>query len=67
MMNSIEEEEEQRNERSKSRESIKKGQLNMAELRKQHDELKEKINESKQKVLEEGLRRQRKSSHQVER
>lgn len=39
----------------------------MAELRKQHDELKEKINESKQKVLEEGLRRQRKSSHQIER
>ena len=67
MMNSIEEEEENKNERSRSRESAKKGRVNMAELRKQHDELKEKINESKQKFLEEGLRRHRKSSHQVER
>lgn len=34
----------------------------MAVLRREHDELKYKIDESRQKVLEEGLRRHRKSS-----
>ena len=63
MMNSIdEEEEEMRGERSRSRESIKGRGLNMAVLRREHDDLKSKIDESRQKVLEEGLRRHRNPS-----
>ena len=65
-MNSIEEEaaeiDDGRPDQSKSPEGIVVNQLNMAEIRKQHDELQEKINEQKQKFIEEGLRKHRKSS-----
>ena len=73
MMRSIEEEKER--DRSKSQEgsqndsvlgekqksSVEK--LNMADLNEQHKKLKDKIEASQQKVLEEGLRRKRKSSY----
>ena len=66
MMRSIVEDEKDR-ERSKSRGSAdgKKNGLNkldMAELREQHKRLTDKINESAKKMLEDGLRRNRKSS-----
>jgi len=67
-MLSIEEHEEERD-GSRSCDSPKSKQLdklNMAELQEQHKKLKEKINESQRKVLEEGLRRQRRS-HNFER
>ena len=48
MMNSIDEEEDEvHGERSRSRESMKGRGLNMAVLRREHDELKYKIDESR--------------------